>query len=341
MNIMRPLFIFLLLWAGFCACSDKEQEEGLKLTADRNTILSTGTDEVRFTVTLGGKDITAESVIKELESGEALVKGVFVTTVAGVYTFAAEYKGMKTETVTVTAEKGEGFKKNILAIKFTAVGCHTCPEAEKAIRQAEKALPGRVFPMAVYGTLGQMKDFMIDEYISSFKKYFVFNEYPTVVLDHIDKWNYRNGVPDMAFEKALKAKGDIGIALETAWTGDQLNIKVKVKGSKTIEYSTNMVVAILESGLYAVQSGALTDEDNFHQHVLRHYVTDLYGDEYKIEKGRLNPSEEYIRDFTYTVPGEFKKSNLEVMVYLLRTSDKTALNCRRLNAGKNVGYEAL
>lgn len=338
---MRPLFIFLLLWAGFCACSDKDQEEGLKLTADRNTILSTGTDEVRFTVTLDGKDVTAESVIKEQESGETVVNGVFVTTVAGVYAFAGEYEGMKTETVTVTAEKGEGFKKNVLAIKFTAVGCHTCPEAEKAIRLAEKSLPGRVYPMAVYGTLGQTKDFMIDEYINSFKKYFVFNEYPTVVLDHSDKWNYRNGVEDMAFEKTRKAKGDIGIALETGWTGDQLSIKVKVKSSKTIDYSTNVAVAILESGLYAVQAGAWTEDDNYHHHVVRHYLTDLYGEEYKIEKGRLNPSEEYIRDFTYTVPVEFKKANLEVMVYLLRTSDKTALNCQRVTAGKNVGYEAL
>ena len=38
---------------------------------------------------------------------------------------------------------------------------------------------------------------------------------------------------------------------------------------------------------------------------------------------------------------EFKKANLEVMVYLLKASDKSALNCQTVLAGQKVDYETL
>ena len=100
-------------------------------------------------------------------------------------------------------------------------------------------------------------------------------------------------------------------------------------------------MAVLENDLYAVQTGAVTDEDNYHNHVVRKYLTDLYGEEYKIAKGTLKSTEEYTKSFSYAVPAEFKKANLEVMVYLLKTSDKSALNCQTVLAGQKVDYETL
>ena len=338
---MKQLFILFILFfaAGWMACSDSDQESGLQMTVDRSAILADGADEARFTVTLNGRDVTSNAVVKEQSSGETLVNGIFVTSVAGTYSFVAEYEGTRSETIKVTAEKRGGFKKNVLVMKFTAIGCYNCPDAEHAILKAEKDIPGRVYPISIYSTLGQMKDFMIEEYINSFKKYFGFNEYPTVVLDHANNWNYRYGIEEMAFAKALKAKGEIGIAITTKWDGEELKVDVKVKGGQQIDYTTNLVVAVLENNLYAIQTGAVTDEDNYHHHVVRKYLTDLYGE--KIEKGVLKSTEEYTRSFSYMVPEEFKKANLEVMVYLLKASDKSALNCQTVLAGQKVDYETL
>lgn len=340
---MKQVFVFmiLLISIGWIGCSDDDQNGGLQMSVDRDMILANGTDEAHFTVTYNGENVTAEAVIKEEGSEETLVNGVFVTSIDGTYSFVAEYKGEKSEAVKLTASKGEGFKKNVLVMKFTAIGCFSCPDAERAIKKAEKEAPGRVYPISVYGTLGQMKEFMIEEYINSFKKYFSFNEYPTVVLDHVDKWGFRNGIQDMAFEKALKAKGEVGIAISTQWEGDKLKVDVKIKGGKQIDYSTNLVVAVLESNLYAEQTGAVTEDENYHYHVVRKYLTDLYGEEYKIAKGVLKPGEEYTRSFDYDVPAEFKKANLEVMVYLLKTSERSALNCQTVIAGKKIDYETL
>ncbi len=340
---MRQIYILFLICTAFnwMACSDDSKEAGLRLEADKEFILANGQEEVKFKVFSEGVEVTAEAVIKEQASGEVLVNGMFTTSVAGSYTFVAEYAGAKSEPVTVRAEKGEGFKKNVLVMKFTAIGCYACPQSEKAIRQAEKDAPGRVYPISIYGTLGQMKEFMIEEYINSFKKYFAFSEYPTVIIDHADRWRYGNGIEDMAFEKALKAKADAGIAIATSWKGDELNVEVKVKGRSTIDYGTHLVVAVLENDLYAEQTGALTEEDNYHQHVVRHYLTDLYGEEYKIAKGTIGADKEYTQTFRWTPPAEFKKNKLEVMVYLLKTSGKSAVNCQTVIAGNRVDYESL
>ena len=342
---MKQVFIGLicLLTIGMAACSsdDSNEKNGLMFTATRDKILADGSDEVHFTVTFGGADVTSAAVIREQTSGEALKNGVFATSIAGTYSFVAEYNGSRSGIVTVVAEQGAGFKKNVLVMKFTAVGCTYCPRATHAISQAEKEVPGRICPVSVYGTLGTMKDFMVDEYIGAFQKQFKFGcSYPTVIIDHADKWNYSDGIEGMVFAKALNAGGKVGIALATEWSGDDLKVEVKVKGSE-VDYATNIVVALLENNLYAVQAGAETEEDNYHHHVLRHYLTDLYGAEHKIEKGKLNMSEDYVETFTYTVPAEFKKENLEVVAYILKTSDKSALNCRKVEAGKKADYEKL
>lgn len=340
---MKKISILFLICAAFnwMACSDDNEEAGLRLEADKESILADGRDQVKFKVFADGAEVTADAVVKEQVSGEVLVNGLFVTSVAGSYTFVAEYAGAKSEPVTVRAEKGEGFKKNVLVMKFTAIGCYACPQSEKAIRQAEKDAPGKVHPISIYGTLGQMKEFMIDEYINSFKKYFAFSEYPTVIIDHADRWNYGNGISDMVFEKALKAKADAGIAIATSWTGNELNVEVKIRGGKTLDYATNLVVAILENDLYAEQTGALTEEDNYHHHVVRHYLTDLYGEEYKIAKGTIGADKDYTQTFRWTPSVEFKKDNLEVMVYLLKSSGKSAVNCQTVTAGNRVDYENL
>ncbi len=342
--MMKQVFIWFvcLLAAGVAACSDGGDKDDLQFRATRDRILADGADEVRFTVLSGGDDVTSEAVIKEQASGTALTGGKFVTSVAGTYSFVAEYNGMRSEIVTVIAEGGSGFKKNVLVMKFTAVGCTYCPLATHAIARAEQEVPGRICPVSVYGTLGNMKDFMIDEYIGSFQKQFKFGtNYPTVIIDHADKWNYNEGIAGMAFAKALNAPGKVGIALSTGWNGNDLTVEVKVKGSETVEYATNLVVAVLESNLYALQTGALTEEDHYHHHVVRHYLTDLYGAEQKIGKGTLTASSDYVKTFTYTVPAEFKKENLEVVAYVLKSSDKSALNCQKVAAGKGIDYEKL
>ena len=331
-----------LLAVGVAACSDSGEKKDLQLSANRDKILANGLDEVRFTVTSGGADVTAKAVIKEQGSGEVLANGTFTTSEAGTYSFVAEHDGMRSEAVSVTAEAGAGFKKNVLVMKFTAVGCYYCPLATHAVSQAEKDAPGRVCPVSIYGTLGSMKDFMVDEYIASFQKQFGFgSNYPTVVIDHADRWTYSEGIAGMAFAKALNAAGKVGIALAAELDGDDLKVEVKVKGCEVIDYTTNLVVAVLENDLYAKQTGMITEEDNWHHHVVRHYLTDLYGSEYRIEKGTLNASEDYVRTFTYTVPSEYKKENLEVVAYLLKNTDKSAVNCRKVSVGKKADYEKL
>ena len=69
------VWFICLLTIGVTACSDSDEKNGLQLSATRDKILANGSDEVYFTVTTGGTDVTSAAVIKEQTSGEVQTAG--------------------------------------------------------------------------------------------------------------------------------------------------------------------------------------------------------------------------------------------------------------------------
>lgn len=75
----------------------------LTLTVDNEVIYVGGEDKATFTVKSGDLDITADAVITNITSGQAMAKGAneFTSTSEGTFKFSAEYNGMVSNNVTV------------------------------------------------------------------------------------------------------------------------------------------------------------------------------------------------------------------------------------------------
>lgn len=93
------------------ACNDGETPHAghrLTLLADKTEIYANGTDEVRFTVTLDGEDVTANAMVCIVDA-VCLTEPVFSTETAGSYSFYATYDSdgeiCKSDEIAVTANK--------------------------------------------------------------------------------------------------------------------------------------------------------------------------------------------------------------------------------------------
>lgn len=78
---------------------------GLILSSDKDRLISNGEDQVTFTVTYNGTDVTSSSTIVNINAGKPFPEGetTFSTNVSGVYEFKAGYDGMTSNIVKITA----------------------------------------------------------------------------------------------------------------------------------------------------------------------------------------------------------------------------------------------
>lgn len=75
----------------------------VELTADKSEIVADNTDTVTFTVTVDGEDKTSEATIKITNYSTELEGNTFTSDVAGEFAFVAEFEGIESNEVKVTA----------------------------------------------------------------------------------------------------------------------------------------------------------------------------------------------------------------------------------------------
>ncbi len=151
-------FFALLSASLFVSCGDDNEEIGgvdfenltgeVTLLPSKSLIEADGKDAAVFTVMQGGVDVTQRAVIYQKVSGKwAVYKGTqFSSAAEGSFEFCADHNGVSSETVLVQAANGlaelpadanpaqfSGFRKRVLAMQFTGVGCGYCPYVINAI----------------------------------------------------------------------------------------------------------------------------------------------------------------------------------------------------------------
>lgn len=91
----------------------------ISLVVDNNVIYAGGEDKATFTVKFGEQDVTAEAVIKNVTSGQAMAKGAntFSSANEGIFIFNAEYNNMMSGDVTVSVAKAPANQLSISATK--------------------------------------------------------------------------------------------------------------------------------------------------------------------------------------------------------------------------------
>ncbi len=138
-KLINLLFAAILSIGAMVSCNDGEEENPkqgeLTLSVNKSTIIANETDAVTFTVKFDGETITSGYTISL--DGIEITDNIFSTSETGTYTFIAEYDGITSNEVTVTATTPEEeepvafdatkqLHKNVTYFIFTATWCPPC-----------------------------------------------------------------------------------------------------------------------------------------------------------------------------------------------------------------------
>jgi hypothetical protein len=110
-----------------------------------------------------------------------------------------------------------------------------------------------------------------------------------------------------------------------------------------------LVVYVLENGLLYDQENYMNNDSsspwygagnpipNFeHEHVARAVLTNVFGDQ--IPAGQTVLGSNYSKDFTYTIPVAYTAANLELVAFVVDSSDKV-VNVQKVKAGSNQDFD--
>ena len=320
------LFFSLLLIISCSGETDENELIEIKLSAEKYEVISDGKDKVVFKVLLNGDDITDKVVIVNADTEQPVIDGSFSTLEPGVFKFYAVKGDIKSNYVTITAEKGESpieYKRRMIVFKFTGTWCSFCPAGGNKIDywlDKPKYSNGQV--IAFHG--GSDKEpMLIPETDYLFSQVFKFTGgYPAAAIDMRDKAESTN--MSTAVQEGLDRSNNefpayfsVSVSSKTDDAKSIANVGVEVNSSVTDEY--NVVVYVVENGLiYDQLMNGVTMKDYQHNHVVRRLVSKtVYGD----SMGKVAAGSKAAKNYEIQLDSKWNPENL--YIYALIISGKT------------------
>lgn len=228
--------------------------------------------------------------------------------------------------------------KTVLIEDLTGVQCPNCPKGSAAIENILALFGENVFAIGIHGE--QQVEPIPNESKYDFRNKFAFDlenfhkpflGKPSALfnrvkfdgetffpVDNVDIWS-------SLVEKELNKENEITVLLDHTYdeATRQLDITATVVPIIDIEGSHKISVFVSESGIEDAQEnlGVIID-DYEHNHVLRHMMTSYDGD---ILAPNLSEGVVIRKNYSYTIPEEFKYDKMEVIVSVSRNfvGDKT------------------
>lgn len=236
-----------------------EPQNPLVLHASKPRINANGADEVTFTVLYDGEDVTSQSTITDVNSGEAITGNTFSSSVSALYEFTASYNDATSEAITVAC--GDyAFYKNVLLFRFTGAWCGPCGQFSSTLSAALDSYPDRVVQMALHTDAGGT-DPLVSSQLGLFLTYFSHNSWPTLFFD-FDRTDTGKGISpiNMSTQEVVStiqsyqaAGAKAGIAMSSTMEGRTATVTVRVTPSESGEYFLG--VAVVEDGIAGTQNG--------------------------------------------------------------------------------------
>lgn len=300
----------LLLAAASTACgSDGDDTAGdasLVLRASAATV-RTG-EEVTFTVTDSGADVTPQSQIVNLTTGET-VTGAFSSAKPGAYQFAAVYDSRTSAAVTVTVQSGIDVKdvyfRHVLVLKFTGTWCTYCPNMTSALETVEKAYPQRMIIMSMHSG----DSYQVPEE-PALSNAFKVTGLPTSVFDYRESSSYSVALLKAKVKRSLEEfPAACGVALESRTEGRKIKVDANVRFLQAGDYK--ICCAVTEDDIYA--AGTSGSRDGYYHHVTRLFATSATGE----DLGARAAGEEYSQSFEIEADDAWVMDKCHVVVYIL------------------------
>ena len=330
------LLAFAIVILFSCSGSEEAGVQSIKITLTETT-LDVGDTAALTVVADDQMDVTSSAKI--YVNGAEIQGSVFAAQSIGTFKIKATYDGVTSNEVSVSVEAiGPRFQKNVVIEDYTGTWCGWCPRVAYGIEQA-KAATNFCIPIAAH-----TGDGMSNSYASSLISGFSVTGYPTAYIDRDKKWNYPepNNVSQITGLVAINST--VGVALESSLNGTSMELKVKVKFGKSITKKVKLVVLVLEDGIvedqqnYTTYYGGKNVLTGFvHDHVLRHSLTNVMGDD--IPTSETVKNNVYAKNFNVSVPSAVKDtSKMSFVVIVTDGASKKAINARSIHVNASNDF---
>tara|TARA_B100000963_G_C22636271_1_gene677806 strand:- start:718 stop:1749 length:1032 start_codon:yes stop_codon:yes gene_type:complete len=258
----------------------------------------------------------------------------------GTYTVYAKFGQLTSETKTVEImETPITFKQNVVVEDFTGTWCGWCPRVSEAVRLLKQQTSDAIV-IAIHN--GDAMQFSQE---GTIRAAFNVTGFPTALINRQERWASPQPSNISQVTGKMSGKSYASVAMESSVSGDNLNLKVKVRmgyGYKTMK----LAVYMLEDGLVYDQrnftsyyGSADPIRDFVHDDVLRRSLTNVFGDD--LPTDQVGHDKIYTRDFVYSIPPNYDKSKVKLVAFVTTGSERTIVNVRQSNLGETQDFQPL
>lgn len=127
-----------------------------------------------------------------------------------------------------------------------------------------------------------------------------------------------------------KVEPKVSLAIDKKYNSSTRMLEITVSGNvlEEIPESSRMTVYLTEDGLKGHQFFSETQKytEYVHSHVLRYVLSNLWGDEIKVEDGKFSNT------YSFTIPEKNKPENMHVVAFVSNYNPDDKTNCEVLNS---------
>lgn len=258
------------------------------------------------------------------------------------------YHGYRTFFTTGYNVSTKPSKKRLLIEEFTGIHCGNCPDGHHQINELLKVQGDKISVIAIHAgnyanPFPDEPDFRT-EVGDSINAYYEVDGYPSAFLNRTYNGEelllYRN-IWALFGHTLTEQDAPVNLWVNSIYKAEEGKLYVNVEGYYTADVDAEanyLNVAITQNRIIAKQSGASNSQSYEHNHVARHYLTPVWGEEIADCKA----GDFFSREYVYEVPAAIndvptKPGDFEVVAFVCR--DKTDV----LNVADDIpeypGYE--
>lgn len=245
---------------------------------------------------------------------------------------------------------------SVLLEEFTGINCGYCPQGHQRAASMLLAQPDKVNVIAVHAgyyavPLSDQPDFRTDEGEDLCTSLQV-SGFPSGTINRRDYGNsivLSRGIWPTSARQAVAETAAVNLWCEASYDNATRNLAINVEGYcvEMPENGVRLGVALVQNNITGPQSGGLVGDEYNHMHMLRAYLTDLWGDD--IEEAAKG--EYFTRNYNYTLPEAIKDAAvdpLDIEVIVFAANGNTAIDnsltclpqCTGLERGIDVDIAA-
>ena len=258
----------------------------------------------------------------------------------GTFNVHAEYGQLTSETKTIEImETPITFKQNVVVEDFTGTWCGWCPRVSEAVRLLKQETSDAIV-IAIHN--GDAMQFSQE---GTIRAAFNVTGFPTALINRQERWSSPQPSNVSQVTGKMSGKSYASVAMESSVSGDNLDLKVKVRmgyGYKTMKLA-----------VYMIEDGLVYDQRNFtsyygaadpirdfvHDDVLRRSLTNVFGDD--LPADQVGHDKTFTRDFLYAIPPNYDKSKLKLVAFVTTGADRDIVNVRQSKLGETQDFQPL